>query len=299
MAPNVPGSVIQTLVNLGITISKGAELRTVTVGFNEIMELLKGSLLSKTPLTDLILHQTNEMASVRGNDLHHRIKQGSKSNSKRMIVKAVVQISTNEFLFYKAGTDFIDFLFSLLTIPLGAVEYLLDGNTSLRNIDNLYRSITELIDEKYMTSQCTRNRLIKPELPPKYLSKYQIFPLTEQTTPSIYYFESHTVTGSSNTCVEKGYWMCVKDPKGEGCYIKVQNQMYIVLPHLMVIDCISSSIGPILEQLKIPSCDVKELEIEIGLEEALSILKASLVSDSALVDVLIPQVLKEPGEGKK
>ncbi|EYU44043.1 hypothetical protein MIMGU_mgv1a0265391mg, partial [Erythranthe guttata] len=214
-----------------------------------IMELLKGSLLSKTPLTDLILHQTNEMASVRGNDLHHRIKQGSKSNSKRMIVKAVVQISTNEFLFYKAGTDFIDFLFSLLTIPLGAVEYLLDGNTSLRNIDNLYRSITELIDEKYMTSQCTRNRLIKPELPPKYLSKYQIFPLTEQTTP------------------KKGYWMCVKDPKGEGCYIKVQNQMYIVLPHLMVIDCISSSIGPILEQLKIPSCDVKELEIEIGLEE--------------------------------
>ncbi|KAL7129051.1 hypothetical protein ABFS83_13G037100 [Erythranthe nasuta] len=131
MAPSIQGSVTQTLIRLGVEVTQGAEFMTVTLGFNEIIELLKASLFSETPLTDVVLRQTNTMGCSTVDSLHHK-KLGSPSISKKtMTVKAVVQKSTNKLLFVQAEEDFVDFLFSLLTIPLGGVEYLLDSNTSL------------------------------------------------------------------------------------------------------------------------------------------------------------------------
>ncbi|XP_012839938.1 PREDICTED: uncharacterized protein LOC105960319 [Erythranthe guttata] len=68
MVPNVAVGFVQTLRNLGITDTKGAELRNVTFGFNEVMDLLKASLMSRTPLTDLILNKTkvyDDFASLK------------------------------------------------------------------------------------------------------------------------------------------------------------------------------------------------------------------------------------------
>ncbi|KAL8031610.1 hypothetical protein ABFX02_13G037400 [Erythranthe guttata] len=92
MVPNVAAvPIVQTLRNIGITDTDGAELRNVTFGFSEK--------------------------------------------------------STNKLLFAQAGEDFVDFLVSLLTIPLGGVECLLDGNTCLTSMDHLYASIADLINE--------------------------------------------------------------------------------------------------------------------------------------------------------
>ncbi|KAL7129049.1 hypothetical protein ABFS83_13G036900 [Erythranthe nasuta] len=285
MAPSIQGSVIQTLISLGVEVPQGAEFMTVTLGFNEIIELLRASIFSETPLTDVVLRQTNTIGRSTVDLLHHK-KLGSPSISKKtMTVKAVVQKSTNKLLFFQAEEDFVDFLFSLLTIPLGGVEYLLDSNTSLTNIDNLYTSITELINDKYMSSPCTRTRLIKPELPPKYLSKNQIFPLTEQTTPTIYYFESGTVA-------EKCYRMCFKDPKGEESYIKGPGK-YIVTRDLYVIPFCKNIGRSIMKYIKIPKSDVKAVKLQIGFEEALSILKASLLSNHCLRLALVNLILKE------
>ncbi|KAG8387032.1 hypothetical protein BUALT_Bualt03G0210900 [Buddleja alternifolia] len=192
MVPNVTGSVIQTLGILGITDIDGAELRIVTVGFNEIMDLLKGSLFSRTPLTDLILNKRRPIdfdaeKSEPGSLLHEMVKEVANSNSKKMIVKVMIQKSTNKLLFAQAEEDFVDFLFGFLTIPLGRVESLLDGNARLKSIDNLYRSIANINGDKYLKSEGTKNRLLKPELPPMFLSENQIFPLTET---QLYYYKN-------------------------------------------------------------------------------------------------------------
>ncbi|KAI3457339.1 hypothetical protein Pfo_014002 [Paulownia fortunei] len=291
MAPNVPGSIIQTLINLGITGTDGAELRLVTLGFNEIMDLLKLSLLSKTPLTDFIFPRRRRMNCLTGEDPLHQMEKESSSDSEKMIiVKAMVQKSTNKLLFAQAEEDFVDFLFSLLIIPLGGVEYLLGSNTSLKNIHNLYKSIDNVIDDKYLRTPDTKTRLIKPDLPPKYLSKNQIFSLTEQMTPTIYYFES--ITGPQNCTVEKGSWMCFKDPKGEGSYVKGPGTFIVTDDLTVTPSCMISSLS-VLNRLKIPLSDVREMELQIGLEEALSILKASLTSPSALTNGLIKPILKK------
>ncbi|KAK6134728.1 hypothetical protein DH2020_031530 [Rehmannia glutinosa] len=125
MAPVVPGSTIQTFINLGITVTSGAELKTVSLGFNEIIDLLRGSLFSNTPntpLTDLILikrHRAKRHRAitygVRGYLPH---QEESSSHSKKLTVKAILQKSDNKLLFAEAKEDFVDFLFSLLIIPL-------------------------------------------------------------------------------------------------------------------------------------------------------------------------------------
>ncbi|KAL6577185.1 hypothetical protein OROMI_011461 [Orobanche minor] len=140
--PNVTASFSQILSNLGITDIDGAEVRSVTIGLNEILELLKGSFLSRAPLTNLVLK--NEMVS----------------DSK----------STSKLLFAEADENFVDFLFSLLTIPLGGVEYLLDSSTSLKNIYNLYQSIACPNLDKYLRVT-EKTWLTKPTLPHGYLSK--------------------------------------------------------------------------------------------------------------------------------
>ncbi|KAG8387033.1 hypothetical protein BUALT_Bualt03G0211000 [Buddleja alternifolia] len=259
MMPNVTGSIMHSLSILGITDVDGAELRTVTVGFNEIMNLLKGSLFSRTPLTNLILSERPQQIdsyaakSEPGSLLHRMVKEVINSNSKKMIMKVMIQKSTNKLLFAQSEDDFIDFIFSFLTIPLGAVVHLLDGNTCLKNIDNLYRSIVNINGDKYLKSEDTKNRLLKPELPPKFLSKNQIFSLTET---KLYYYKYN-----------------------------YQGMEYISLDATRRYD---------LVQFQHPN----EMELEIGLEEGLSILRASLTSTSALTNGLKnnPILMKQPKE---
>ncbi|GFP79557.1 hypothetical protein PHJA_000099200 [Phtheirospermum japonicum] len=145
--PSGAGYAIQIIRNLGITDTNGTEVRDVTFGFNEVMELLKGSFLSKTPLTDLVLKERQmDFVTVKceiGTLLVGQIEKQTCSTAKKMTVKVILQESTNKLLFAEVEDDFVEFLFSFLTIPLGGVECLLDGRTSkLKNIENLYRSIS-------------------------------------------------------------------------------------------------------------------------------------------------------------
>ncbi|CAA0816069.1 Helicase protein with RING/U-box domain [Striga hermonthica] len=56
--PNYMDSAVQ---NSGITDMIGIEVRNLTLGFNEIMDLLKGSLLSRAPLMELILENREKL----------------------------------------------------------------------------------------------------------------------------------------------------------------------------------------------------------------------------------------------
>ncbi|KAK6157294.1 hypothetical protein DH2020_011542 [Rehmannia glutinosa] len=276
MVPNVAGSIMETLGNLEITDTLGAELRDVTFGFNEIMDLLKGSFLSGTPLSDIIL-DGRQSHSVKPKSepgmLLHQIEKEATIDSKKMILKVMVRKSTNKLLFAQAEEDFVDFLFSLLTIPLGGVECLLGSNTSLKNVDNLYTSLANINGDKYLKTKDTKTMLLKPKLPHGYISKNQIFPLTEESAPLLYYrepnFHFDVTEYLSPSDQRSGIQVSsFKTPKGEGNYVD-GSRMYMVTDDLTVTPlCMTSSLS-ILNGLEIPLSDVKELEIHIGLEEVI------------------------------
>ncbi|GFP79553.1 hypothetical protein PHJA_000098800 [Phtheirospermum japonicum] len=145
------------------------------------MDLLKGLFLSGTPLTDIILKEGHVDRPVKqktesGILLHKIEKESSSDKSKKMILKVVVKKSTNKLLFAQEE-DFVDSLFSLLTIPLGGVECLLGSKTCLKNIDNLYRSLASINGDKYLKTKVTKDMLLKPSLYKYYISEKQILPL--------------------------------------------------------------------------------------------------------------------------
>lgn len=287
------------------------------------MDLLKGSLLSKTPLTDTICRVSNENSQYGLEDLLDEMEpKPSLIYSKRMTVTAVIQRTTNQLICVEAKEDFVDFILSFLTIPLGGVESLLGSKTRFTSINNLYNSLENLIKGKHLIKkEAKRSSLLEPELPPYYLSKNQIFPLSEQTIPPMYYCKS--VTDSSGRTIEKGFWMYCKDPKGDqGCYVKKAGK-FVITDDLTIEPSIKCLRVLLCAKMAIPPCDVKEVEVEIGLKEVrndcvygicigyvkskcslynlflvfvcvqgLSILKASLASTCALTVGLIKPLLK-------
>ncbi|XP_012841425.1 PREDICTED: uncharacterized protein LOC105961715 [Erythranthe guttata] len=278
--PNTTGF-IQTLSTLEITDKDVGEPINVTFGFNEFMDLLKGSLLSPTPLSDIILNKrkvelgTTTPKTEPGVLLHAMEKEATSANSNKMILKVMVQKSTNKLLFAQSEEDFIDFLCILLAIPIGGVECLLGGNACLKNIDNLYKSVANINGDKYLVTQDMKNRLVKPKLLHGYISGNPILPLSEESCPRY-----------QNIIAQKAVWFSsVKFVKGQGKYIGGPT-LYKITDDLTVTHFCMGSILSHLKDRKIPSSDVKELELEIGLQEVLSILKASLASTAALTNGL-------------
>ncbi|EYU34024.1 hypothetical protein MIMGU_mgv1a0195141mg, partial [Erythranthe guttata] len=422
MVPNVAGSVMRTLGNLGVSDTEGAELRVVTFGFNEIMDLLKGSLLSSTPLTDIVLgkqptdsasavsepavstreptekettsvskkvvnlklmvqESTNKLLFAQAesdfvnflssllaiplggaeyllgsrncfksiDNLHgsivdiidakylatpymksrltkpmlaygymsenrilplgeerkivsptvgyepetllcNKIEKETESNSKKkMNLKLMVQESTNKLLFAQADDDFVDFLFTLLTVPLGGVlDCVLGSHTNgLKSIDNLYRSVKTLIDDKYFLAPDTKTRLMKPKLPRGFMSKNPILPLSEEESVHWLYYNCNADKKEWLSYSDSGRKIRVVYPKGQSTDFVKGPTMYMVSDDLTVKPLSMSYSISFLNEMKIPLSDIKEVEVQIGLQEAISILKASLTSTSALTDGLM------------
>jgi hypothetical protein len=68
-------------------------------------------------------------------------------------VKAMVRKSNNKILYVLGEEDFADLLLLFLTFPLGGVENMLNGNSGLDNIDNLFKSMVDLDPQRYFKSK--------------------------------------------------------------------------------------------------------------------------------------------------
>ncbi|XP_073153346.1 uncharacterized protein [Henckelia pumila] len=283
---NSPASVFRILELNGIDDKNVVEGRKLIVGLKEIMDLLKESLVSKTLITDHIIRDkilgaatSNERKKYSASPKYVPVPPQTQTrehislDSKKITVKAIVQKSTNRILVAQTWEDFADFLFSLLAIPLGRVQFLLGNNTCFYSIDNLYRSISSLEDLKYVKSRETMARILEPRIPPYNLSSYQIY--------------SSTLAKNEND-----------RPKRPRKFCERTHDIYGVTDDLVVSTPSSTSIVSILNKMEIPLSDVEERELDIGMEEALSILKASLTSTSALTDGLKPFLTRKPEEEK-
>ncbi|KAL1560797.1 hypothetical protein AAHA92_10969 [Salvia divinorum] len=266
----------EALTDLGITDTQGAEMRTLSLGFHEFCELLKLSLTSATPLTDMVLRKNTVQ------NPHFWCWVSAAIDSRKMDLRAFLHKSTNKFLFAEATDEFVELLFSFLTVPLCGVEFLLSNNTPLKNIDNLYSSLL-YADDLLFVNIDTQNILTKPKLPHGYLSKNQLLPLSEEGPPKLYYKEKRFQTLENG--VWKSWYECsFHEKRGtmvpsfksrKEAYAK-KHTMCFVSDDLTMSPCLASRIS-ILNDVGIHPSDVKETELHIGRNEALGILKASLI----------------------
>ncbi|KAI7750700.1 hypothetical protein M8C21_013002 [Ambrosia artemisiifolia] len=237
---------------------------TLDFGFDEFTCLLKWSLVTNTPLTNYVNNVSRgskpcpcfcSCSSCIKTSTTSNVPLISCNPTQRETVKLLIQKSKNKVLCAQAENFFVEMLFSFLTIPLGKVKRLITDASSPTGIDNVYDCIsTTLGDGNYLKSDEIKHMLLCPKLASNYLRVTDLLPIYEQRT-------------------------------NYGSFLKEQGT-FIVSDDLEVTASPSLSIISKFNTLGIPMGDIEVMEVSIGKEEALSILKASLTSTTALTDCL-------------
>ncbi|CAL0304451.1 unnamed protein product [Lupinus luteus] len=314
MVPDNIQNFVSLPMNFGYEDFNSIKINTVVnVTRKEMVDLLKYSLLSETPLTDFFLKkkQFHEIAKPRSSLLFNIDDTEENVREEMMKLKVLIRKSKMKVLFAIAEEDFVDILFSFLTFPLGGVENMMKGNTSLGSIDNLYKSLVDLDGNKYLKSPSLKDKLVKARLAQQFKLQNQLLPIDE--VPISYYSCYNDFSSPSNVTgiltpaqryrkvvddyarfLSKTYApLSYLDPHSstfESCgtgkgFIKSPS-LYMVTDDLIVTPASSISIVSYLTMSNISPSDIEERVISIGRKEYLSLLKASLISSSSLTDGL-------------
>ncbi|PNX96342.1 hypothetical protein L195_g019547, partial [Trifolium pratense] len=266
--------------NCGIQSTSSIKEMTVNVTKEKVLDLLKRSIFSKTPLTDIFLGMKPiiERSMVFSFDDVKDIFCGDIN----ITVKLVVRKSDENILYAQGGQDLAELIIRFLTFPLGGVLRNLEG-ISVGSIDGLCKSIADLNEDKYFIGKEAKNRLLRLSV--------------------LHYYYLH----SDNLLFNKGLVLQEEDlsagrnfkkmklvntittpPSTENPFdYKKSPEMYVVTDDLIVEPLLSpiSSIY-LLQRFKIPLNDLEEKVVTIGNKESLSIFKAALTSTSALTNGL-------------
>ncbi|KAI0516447.1 hypothetical protein KFK09_009122 [Dendrobium nobile] len=231
-------------------------------------------------------------------------------NSK-ITLKLLIDARSNKVLFGEAGKDLVDFLFSLLTLPLGSIIKLLSPSTMNGSIGKLYQSV-ENLNELYLVANKGKACLLQPKAS-SYVNNLLLL-ATETSVELKYYlcnFCSRKVTTVRNTvCPNCNRGMVIEvafvvpsdsassvssGNAGEsvGGYVKGLFT-YMITDDLEVTPMSAiSSITLINRFIMKKDVQLEEKVVAVGIEEGLALLKASLDSPTALTDVFCSPKKKE------
>ncbi|XXG62170.1 hypothetical protein AAC387_Pa05g0591 [Persea americana] len=275
------------LRELGISDSSVLEEMNVNVGEEEVLHLLKHLLLSKTPLTDIFL---GELKVDDGVDLDSKVialdseemvdSEEICSDSRKMIVKLFQSKLNNKVLYAEGGEEFADLLYSLLAFPLSSIVKCLGGRTSMGCLDNLYKSVQSLYFKDCMKFEERKAMLLDPKLPPYFGTKNQLLQLEEQAPCPMAF--SRVMRSIQLSTMNQKFPDTVT--KLGGSFV-AGPAMFMVTDELDV-KPLSPMLGiSFLSNFNIPVSDIEERIVCMGKKEAMSLLRASLISNSVLSDV--------------
>ncbi|KAK5841452.1 hypothetical protein PVK06_003773 [Gossypium arboreum] len=278
-----PGNLINFLLNLGIYDVCQIEEKVVDISSKEI-NLLSHSLISKTTLTDVFLRKQTTMFVEQSMLVAPNMKETTEKNSKTR-VKITLRKSDRKILYGEANEDFVDLLFSFLTIPLEcALELLGDkGNLTVGSIYNLSKNLDTTFS---ITKQ---NSYLNGILPPFYSCPIELPSICSQQSTTFH----HHCYGILKQLDPKSPNPNSSNSRG---YIKKKSQ-FVITDDLVVTSLLSVSTFSFLKETGVPLYDVEQKVISIGEVEALALLRACLCSSpalSALLNLYVKQPKQEP-----
>ncbi|XP_054784774.1 uncharacterized protein LOC129291448 isoform X1 [Prosopis cineraria] len=227
-----------------------------------VLDLVKFSLRSKTTLTDVFLRkklniqnfQTRPQPNLKISELQQKVR--------RMKLKVMISESKSRILFAQAERDFIDQILSFLTIPLAAAERLVQCNSGLGCIDNLYKSLANLDETSFFSSKV---RDLKDKL---------LNPLNSSNKIINQLLPFYILGAPSHTCCT-GY--------------VTSKTMFIVADDLSIKPySLHAALTFLHEYSKDGGQDLGVRDVSVGVNEVLEILKAAMSSSSALTTGLRP-----------
>ncbi|PKI74674.1 hypothetical protein CRG98_005001 [Punica granatum] len=192
-------------------------------------------------------------------------------------LKLLIDPENNRVLFAEAGKEFMDFVFHILALPLGTITQLINEKDMVGSIGSLYSSI-ENLNDTYMKSGLKGN-LSEPKAPGYGSQNLLSLPAVTSSTSTTKKYYRCSCT-SWNACREYEW-------STEGGYVK-DVVTYMVLDDLTVKPMSTISCISLLTRFNIKDLGVlEEREINVSVNEAVKLLKASLLSKRVLTDAFL------------
>lgn len=122
-----------------------------------------------------------------------------------MTLKLVIDKKRKKILYGEADKTFVDFLFTILALPVGTVVKLLstgdEGTPMLGSLGSLYRS-AETLSLSYFEGNHHKNSLLKPELPPTTAHSQigSLLQVKSSSPPKTNYYTCTTTNHGFETC---------------------------------------------------------------------------------------------------
>ncbi|KAJ4796999.1 hypothetical protein LUZ62_048245 [Rhynchospora pubera] len=124
-----------------------------------------------------------------------------------------------EVLFAEAGSDVVDLLFSLLSMPIGSVVKLLTKESMVGCLSTTYNSLQQL-DETYFVSSQTKSQLLNPTSSKAVSASSSILSKTAApvVTTQNYYKCEECNKSDYYSCVSRSYiYLYITDVSGSVC----------------------------------------------------------------------------------
>ena len=241
------------------------------------MELLLSSLVSKTPLTEILMRHKQQKVSTES--LGERKCVGLQmsgemmnENEEKISVKLSISKSKNIVCYAEAGEDFVNLLFSFLTLPLGFISRHMQDVPWHGCIDYLSKSAHDL-DEQYLKSNYHKEILVGSKTCPGISCENYFFGIEDGLVTPYYYafwwsverrFQDILTTDKalvpSNAATVPLKLRNNKSPQG---YLKGATMFTIT--DKLIIRPLSPSLGfSVLNELKVPLIDIKEEIVQVG-----------------------------------
>ncbi|XP_058764024.1 uncharacterized protein LOC131637458 [Vicia villosa] len=266
-------------------VKNASSVKEVTVNLTKekVLDLLKCSFFSKTPLTDLFIGMEPiiERSRIFSCDVKNII-----SGDIHITVKIVVRKSDNIILYAQGKQDFADLIIRFLTFPLGGVLRKLEGNNSSGSIEGLCKSVADLNEDEYFINNEAKNRLL-------HLSSLHYYchfgwDTSYRRKTGVFLQKTKEVLNEGRNLNKLNLVNTFANPPvvSPGSYAEIP-EMYIVTDDL-VIEPLLSPVSSVyqLNRFKTSLDDLEEKVVTIGIKESLGIFREALNSTSALTNGL-------------
>ncbi|KAM1205261.1 hypothetical protein PS2_006090 [Malus domestica] len=284
-------SIVSLFTNLGVTNRNTTEELNLNIGVDKVINILISSIVSKIPLSETLLKPKSvaKLSSENNYQAIHidpqTVGETVLTEEDKISIKLIISKSKNIVCYAEAGEDFVNFLFSFLTLPLGFVAKQIQDGSLKGCIDQLHRSVQNL-DAQYLKSNHHKEMLVNPKLAPDF--SYNS--LLGIEVASYYYLDGKLTTDSSlipsNTPLES----CKIEPTDNDSSARgfLKGPASFTVTDNLVIRPISTIFElSVLDKLNVPFTDTENRVVLMGKKEALSLLVASFASDSALTNAFI------------
>ncbi|KAK8510270.1 hypothetical protein V6N13_103862 [Hibiscus sabdariffa] len=222
----------------------------------------------------------------------------------------------------EADKDFVDFLFNILLLPVGTVTRLLTKEAMVGSLGNLYQSV-ENFRHPYILPTADKFTLLNPKCSPTVATNVPLLlPNVQSSTPQGFYrcSHGHGAYSSGSCCV---YY--TNDPRStcpscsrlmnspatfvspskkvstpssaadDGGYVRGV-VTYTIMDDLTVAPMSTISSIVMLSKFNVKQVDaLEERVVNVGINEGVELLKASLQSKTVLTDVFLTKTAIKTG----